>query len=605
MSSSTDTQLLLHPVVHWPRAMTRGLRYLVRVDLRLAEPAEQWPQEQEEFAFTCMLDGANDFSVTVVHDASIVVHRFGGSYGPAEFVVTPRSKTGSQSLWLTILTARGIIFCTIELPVEIRSVTDESGPETTDLTSVATIPALAGQTLSVRIIPTGKGHDQYYLGMWIIHEDNTFQLILFEEEPLSLDRVQEEFTAHFGLVVEAMRNDRLWIEFFLPTSLLDLPVDQWALSEAAPTLSAGFDYPVVVRVLDRPSEWELGGRRRWRPDAPSSQAVGWLSADASAAIPTLRASDDYMCAVFQRGLELPETVLAADLPVAVWCRDHRRSGEFYELMSTELAGRSVKELPGIVWRLRQEAVRSGRPAEHIGSQLVLLWDDPDRHPPTTPTSGQLAEDEQLDSLLDISMPGAGDDDIRSAQTAVHRTILVADIVGFSRADRNQIDQVEMRDGLYRAVELAFRNSRIPWDECYREDRGDGLLILAPATVPKKSFVDPLPQELARVLSEYNSVHAEHGRIQLRMALHAGEVVFDAHGVTGSMINHVFRLLDASSLKSALADSPGAVLALIASAWFFEEVIRHYPSAEPSQYRSVEVSVKETQTSAWIKVLDPG
>ena len=58
-----------------------------------------------------------------------------------------------------------------------------------------------------------------------------------------------------------------------------------------------------------------------------------------------------------------------------------------------------------------------------------------------------------------------------------------------------------------------------------------------------------------------------------MAVHAGEVNYDRHGVTAVSINLTFRLLECDPVKAALADSPG-VLAVIASSWFFEEVVRH-------------------------------
>ena len=71
-------------------------------------------------------------------------------------------------------------------------------------------------------------------------------------------------------------------------------------------------------------------------------------------------------------------------------------------------------------------------------------------------------------------------------------------------------------------------------------------------------------------------------------------------MTGASVNLAFRLLDASPLKAALAGSPG-VLAVIASSWFFEEVVRH--SAVAATYRPVEVSVKETVTTGWICLPD--
>ncbi len=62
------------------------------------------------------------------------------------------------------------------------------------------------------------------------------------------------------------------------------------------------------------------------------------------------------------------------------------------------------------------------------------------------------------------------------------------------------------------------------------------------------------------------------------------------------------MLDAHQLKDALASSPG-VLAIIASAWFYDEVVRHSPTSTFESYRKVQVSVKETQTSAWIYLPD--
>ena len=93
------------------------------------------------------------------------------------------------------------------------------------------------------------------------------------------------------------------------------------------------------------------------------------------------------------------------------------------------------------------------------------------------------------------------------------------------------------------------------------------------------------------------------RMRLRVALHAGEVYRDAHGVAGAAVNHAFRLAEAPAVRSALAASPG-VLALIVSDWFFTEVVRHDPAAVPGSYRRVEVFVKETAATGWIRVPDP-
>jgi class 3 adenylate cyclase len=188
------------------------------------------------------------------------------------------------------------------------------------------------------------------------------------------------------------------------------------------------------------------------------------------------------------------------------------------------------------------------------------------------------------------------------QSAVHRTILVVDVEGFGSHVRADPDRLVVRESLYRALRRAFRICGIPWPRCHVEDSGDGILLLAPAQLPKAPFVTSLPGELARAVRQQNAGHSEPERMRLRMALHAGEVSYDQHGVTGASINLAFRLLEAPALKAALAGSSG-VLALAASTWFFDEVIRHSTAACPASYRPVQVTVKETSTVAWIALPD--
>ena len=184
--------------------------------------------------------------------------------------------------------------------------------------------------------------------------------------------------------------------------------------------------------------------------------------------------------------------------------------------------------------------------------------------------------------------------------AVHRTIVVVDVEGFGDRRRTNRHQVAVRDGLYGAMRDAFGRARIPWDDCDHEDRGDGMFVLVPAEVPKGLLVESLPSALVMALNAHNTTHPDPEQMRLRMALHAGEVRYDEHGVTSAAVNLAFRLVDAGALKAALASSPG-VLAVIASSWFFEEVVRH--SGGVAEYRPVEVAVKETRTTGWICLPD--
>ena len=88
-----------------------------------------------------------------------------------------------------------------------------------------------------------------------------------------------------------------------------------------------------------------------------------------------------------------------------------------------------------------------------------------------------------------------------------------------------------------------------------------------------------------------------------MAVNAGEVTFDEHGVVGAAIDDTFRLADAEPLKSSFATSPD-VYALIVSDWFFRDVVFQHADARPDSYQHVDCRVKQTSLSAWMRTPVP-
>jgi RNA polymerase sigma factor (sigma-70 family) len=162
----------------------------------------------------------------------------------------------------------------------------------------------------------------------------------------------------------------------------------------------------------------------------------------------------------------------------------------------------------------------------------------------------------------------------------------------------------IRQALYRVLVEAFARSGVRWDEAYHEDRGDGLLMLLPPDVPKHLMAAAIPKELAALLHEYNHTNGPQTRIRLRLAIHAGEIRHDEHGVVGASLNLAFRLLDSIEAKNTLARS-SAELALIVSDWFYEEVVRFDPASASTAYQPVTVHVRGTEASAWIRLFpDP-
>jgi hypothetical protein len=119
--SEAHRSLRIQPAVSYPRSMTVGQRHVIEVDLRSDTPPAQWRWSQEEFAFCCMLYGGDKFLLHTVDDGSVVVHRFGGSYGPAAFIAVPLpAAEGAASLWLTVLNPNGVPVSSNEFEVKVE-----------------------------------------------------------------------------------------------------------------------------------------------------------------------------------------------------------------------------------------------------------------------------------------------------------------------------------------------------------------------------------------------------------------------------------------------------------------------------------------------------
>lgn len=185
-------------------------------------------------------------------------------------------------------------------------------------------------------------------------------------------------------------------------------------------------------------------------------------------------------------------------------------------------------------------------------------------------------------------------------SATSRTILAVDVERFSDLSRTDPQRVRVHDGLYKLLDQALGESGIDFGSCYREDRGDGVIILAPPEIPKVHFSAELPNRLATVLRQHNQAHPDPEHIRLRMAVNVGEIYFTAHGVVSDDLNKTYRLLDSEPLKDALKKTSGA-LAAIFSPWFYETVIWHSENFRPDIYFPVLVDKKETETVAWVTV----
>lgn len=178
------------------------------------------------------------------------------------------------------------------------------------------------------------------------------------------------------------------------------------------------------------------------------------------------------------------------------------------------------------------------------------------------------------------------------------TVFLTDVVAFGDHTRTDPDRLLIREALFnmtRAVVEGMPNARI-------EDRGDGFLTVVPPDVSTARVIDRLLKELPTALDRHNRTQPETARFQLRLAVTIGPVTTDVAGITGEAIIIAARLVEAPHFKAAIARS-SASLGVIASPFVYEAAIRHSTnSAEGETYEQIPVEVKETTTTAWMKLI---
>jgi hypothetical protein len=129
MGGETPKGLELDFLVAYPREAEVGKKYLMTVDLRVRGPVQAWPYEEEEYPLYLMVDSEPAFTNEPVGQGTVVLHRFGGTYGPAQFVLTARKPMQKARVSISLVNSAGL------------SLRKQSLPDMRVVPAVAAVPA--------------------------------------------------------------------------------------------------------------------------------------------------------------------------------------------------------------------------------------------------------------------------------------------------------------------------------------------------------------------------------------------------------------------------------------------------------------------------------
>lgn len=260
----------------------------------------------------------------------------------------------------------------------------------------AAVPEPAEAYLVVQLLPQDEP-GRFLLSSWRHCAPGSWSPALGRRVPVtweSAERVVQE------LVYEAAEEwaqdaDCLHLEFLLGPDELNIPVHLWRQeldSDHATPLC--MDYPVVVRSLERSQtrRWHRGWRQRWnffqaRPQEARSAVIdsgepgGPTSGDATTLEARLKADSTVAALVLSsppdtrgNGNDQARAAWRAGVPIVLWDRRPDRSPELAQLNGRLVQLReTVKQL-----RLHAQSIDSAEREHHLGSHVMLVWDDPTR-----------------------------------------------------------------------------------------------------------------------------------------------------------------------------------------------------------------------------------
>jgi class 3 adenylate cyclase len=179
----------------------------------------------------------------------------------------------------------------------------------------------------------------------------------------------------------------------------------------------------------------------------------------------------------------------------------------------------------------------------------------------------------------------------------HMSVMVIDVSGFGRLDNRA--QSVVRVALNAMVRRTFRRAGLRWSLSV-EDRGDGMILLVPATKSTVSLLDPVIPLLAAQVRRHNETASP--RIRLRVSLHVGVVDRVSIGWVGSDLITACRLVDSPAVRRYLRQRPDAdVVVAVSDVVYTGIVAQRYRRLDPTTYEPLHVSMKELNTRAWVHV----
>ena len=202
------------------------------------------------------------------------------------------------------------------------------------------------------------------------------------------------------IIAEEYKNVIHQLHIFLPTDLINYPVDLWKSDEEEEEeflTTLGEEYEVMIRYSERLEydnepilKWRNKGHKIKNKLNEKASDILFLANSSNPKKLFLDLKNNAVIGVKMPSISnqknLGKLFFKAGIPLAVWLR-RSLDDEMDNLLNDAL----LHQLPCWVKDKRSKVLESDNPDTHCGRHLALLWDDPDLVPPKQITSQENLE----------------------------------------------------------------------------------------------------------------------------------------------------------------------------------------------------------------------
>lgn len=288
-----------------------------------------------------------------------------------------------------------------DLPAQLRRWADEQAARmglTAELAALRRIvgsagpPSTAQPSLVIQLIEHGLGDGRYIVSYWTQHRPGPWHPERGESWTVPLAQACEvvDEARRRAEAVWGNRPGKVFLEFILPSSLLNQPVEWWVADPGSRTARPlCVNYPIVVRSLERiRTPWlHRYWRNRWAAmTSATALSAQWAPGEDGARLWNARLNaNEGISAVILSGPPQPIPkgdedylwmAIAAGVPVVIWDRRENSTQESKNVIKSLVGGlpMSLSERVSALRRAAAVDPSNGHPGQHI----TVLWDDPTR-----------------------------------------------------------------------------------------------------------------------------------------------------------------------------------------------------------------------------------